>query len=121
MSKITPANANAESPPLQMVPGHNVGENKNAQLDVSRQPSPSPALADWRRVAGCAKRFAAVALATDNVLNTIEVGTMDGDLAWKMEAQIVASESNPPARRVRLTSPADEVKEEAAQVIDCED
>lgn len=118
---MTPANASADSPPLNMVPGHKAGENKNAELAVRRHPSPKPVFAELRRVPGCAKRYAAVAVATESVLKMSDVGKMDNDLACKIDARMVTKESKTPARRVKLTSPVEQVKDETAQVIDWEE
>jgi len=118
VSNRTPANANADRPPLQMVPGHNEGENRNAQLAVNRQPSPRPAFAELRNAAGCARTFAAVALAIDSVLRPIDEGTRDGDLPNRMDAPIVIIESKPPAINVKFTSPFEHVRDEAFQAKD---
>lgn len=98
-----------------MVPGHNDGEKRNAQLAVNRQPSPRPAFAELRRAAGCARTFAAVALAIDNVLKPIDDGTSDGDLPSRTDAPIVIKESKPPDISVKFTSPFEHVKDEAFQ------
>jgi hypothetical protein len=118
VSNMTPAKPNADSPPLHMVPGHSAGEKRKAQLAVSRHPSPRPALAWLRKAAGCAKRFAAVALAMESVLRMTEVGTRDGDLPITTDEAIVTKERTPPERRVRFTSPVEHVKDEAFQVRD---
>ena len=115
MSNKTPAKANAERPPLQMVPGHSDGEKRKAQLAVKRQPSPRPALEELRNVAGCAKTFAAVALAIDSVLKPIDDGTRDGELPCRTDAPTVINESKPPDISVKLTSPVEHVRDEAFQ------
>ena len=120
MSKNTPAKANAESPPLQMVPGHSAGEKRNAQLAVKRQPSPRPAFSGLRKAAGCAKTFAAVALAMDKVLKPIDDGTRDGDLPNKTDTPTVTNVSMPPAIKVKFTSPVEHVRDDAFQVNDCD-
>jgi hypothetical protein len=116
VSNMTPAKASAERPPLQMVPGHNAGEKRNATLAVNIQPNPRPTFAELRKVAGCAKIFAAVALAIDSVLKTTDDGTSDGDLPNNTDAPIVINESMPPAISVKFTSPAEHVRDEAFQV-----
>ena len=98
-----------------MVPGHSDGEKRNAQLAVKKQPSPRPAFAELRKAAGCAKTFAAVALAIDSVLKPIEDGTRDGDLPNRTDAPIVINESKPPDISVKFTSPFEHVREEAFQ------
>jgi hypothetical protein len=98
-----------------MVPGHSDGEKRNAQLAVNRQPSPRPAFAELRKAAGCARTFAAVALAIDKVLKPIDDGTRDGDLPNRMDAPIVINESKPPAISVKFTSPFEHVRDEAFQ------
>lgn len=118
VSNRTPAKANADKPPLQMVPGHNAGEKRNAQLDVRRHPRPRPAFAELRKVAGCAKMFAAVALAIDSVLKTTDDGTRDGELPKSTDEPMVIKESMPPAMSVRLTSPVEHVRGDAFQVKD---
>ena len=112
-SNITPAKVKAERPPLQMVPGHSDGEKRNAQLAVSRHPSPSPAFAELRKAAGCARTFAAVALAIDSVLKPIDDGTRDGDLPSRTDEPIVINESKPPEINVKFTSPFEHVRDEA--------
>ena len=112
-SNITPAKAKAERPPLQMVPGHSDGEKRNAQLAVKKQPSPRPAFVELRKAAGCAKTFAAVALAIDRVLKPIDDGTRDGDLPSRTDEPIVINESKPPEINVKLTSPFEHVRDEA--------
>ena len=100
---------------MQIVPGHSDGEKRNAQLAVKRHPSPRPALAELRKAVGCAKTFAAVALAIDSVLKPIDVGTRDGDLPSRTDAPIVINESKPPATSVKFTSPFEHVRDEAFQ------
>lgn len=121
MSKITPANASAERPPLQIVPGHNAGEKRNAQLDVSRQPSPRPALAELRKAAGCANTLAAVAVAIERVLKPIDEGTREGEVPKMTDTLIVVNVRMPPAIRVKFTSPVEHVSDDAFQVKDCEE
>lgn len=113
---MTPAKPNADNPPLHMVPGHSAGEKRNAQLAVSKHPSPRPAFVGFRSVAGCAKTFAAVALAIESVLKMTEVGTRDGDLPITTEEATVTKERTPPESRVRFTSPVEHVKDEEPQV-----
>ena len=115
---MTPAKPSADNPPLHMVPGQSAGEKRNAQLAVSRHPSPRPAFEGLRKVAGCAKRLAAVALAIESVLKMTEVGTRDGDLPITTEEAMVTNERTPPERRVRFTSPVEHVKDDAFQVRD---
>lgn len=113
---MTPAKPSADNPPLHMVPGQSAGEKRNAQLAVSKHPSPRPAFAGFRSVEGCAKRLAAVALAIESVLKMTDVGTSDGDLPITTEEAIVTKERTAPERRVRFTSPVEHVKDEAPQV-----
>ncbi len=98
-----------------MVPGHSDGEKRKAQLAVKRQPSPRPALVELRNVAGCAKTFAAVALAIDSVLKPIDDGTRDGELPSRTDAPTVINESKPPEISVKFTSPVEHVRDEAFQ------
>lgn len=116
MSNMTPANASADSPPLQMVPGQSEGENRNAELAVTRQPNARPAFVVLRKVAGCAKQLAAVAVAIDNVLKKTDLG-IKSDFDCATEVKTVTRESAPPAMRVKLTSPLELVKGEAVQVV----
>lgn len=112
---MTPANASADSPPLQMVPGQREGENRNAELAVTRQPSARPAFVVLRKVAGCAKKLAAVAVAIDNVLKKTDLG-IKSDFDCTTDANTVTRESTPPAIRVKLTSPLELVKGEAVRI-----
>jgi hypothetical protein len=101
-----------------MVPGHNDGEKRNAQLAVNRQPSPRPAFVELRKAAGCAKTFAAVALAIDSVLKPIDEGTRDGGWPIRIDAIIVINESRPPEISVKFTSPFEHVRGETFQDTD---
>lgn len=112
---MTPANANAERPPLHMVPGHSAGEKRKAQLAVSRHPRPRPALAGFLRAAGDAKRFAAVAVAIDSVLKMIDEGTKDGASPCSKDPPMVTRDSIAPERSVKFTSPVEHVKDETFQ------
>lgn len=119
MSNITPANAKADKPPLQIVPGHNAGEKRKAQLAVKRLPNPRPAFTGLRRDAGWAKRFAAVAVAIERMLKTTDVGTSDGGWPSKIDAPMVTRKRMPPETRVRFISPVEHVKDEAFQLKAC--
>lgn len=112
---MTPANANAERPPLQIVPGHSAGEKRKAQLAVNRHPRPRPAFAGLLRDAGDAKRFAAVAVAIDKALKMIDEGTKDGASPCNRDPPMVTRDSIVPERSVKFTSPVEQVKDEAFQ------
>ena len=78
-------------------------------------------MTELRKAAGCAKTFAAVALAIDKVLKPIDEGTRDGDVPNKTDTLIVVKVRMPPAIRVKFTSPAEHVSDDAFQVKECDE
>ena len=115
VSYNTARNESAERPPLQTVPGHTEGENRNEQLAVVRQPRARPALLWLRRASGVENRIDAAIAATVKVVSVIADAEIVGGDETSIDERTVKMAKITPAASVVVVSPTELVSGDVAE------